>query len=142
MLKFSIVDKRHILNQKNITILSQAANQINKICKIKPRYCFDLNIVSANEIQKINKLHRKINKPTDVISFAFHDREPKTNLLGEIFINYDDKSLLGKHFTENFTLLFIHGILHLLLFDHATAKDQKIMFNLQNRVLEALNLLK
>jgi probable rRNA maturation factor len=142
MLKFSVADQHHILDQKNIDILTRAASQINRIRKIKSNYYFDLNIVNAREIQKINKLHRKINRPTDVISFAFHDREPKTNLLGEIFINHQDKSLLGKEFKKNFALLFIHGVLHLLLFDHATAKEKKIMFNLQNRVLEALNLLK
>jgi probable rRNA maturation factor len=142
MLKFSVVDKHHILNKNDIVILTKAASHINKICKIKSNYYFDLNIVDANEIKKINKLHRKVNKPTDVISFAFHDREPKTNLLGEIFINQQDKSLLGKQFNRNYALLFIQGVLHLLLFDHGTAKDQKVMFDLQNRALEALNLLK
>jgi probable rRNA maturation factor len=142
MLSYTIVDKNKILNIKLKALLTKSSKAINKICKIHDKYFFDLNIVDAKQIQAINNEYRKINKPTDVISFAMHDSGYKTSLLGEIFINYQDENLTSNDFYKHFTLLFVHGVLHLLLFDHATDKEKAKMFNIQNRVLKALNLLK
>jgi probable rRNA maturation factor len=142
MLSYTVVDKNKILDIKLKALLTKAAKLINKICKVQGKYFFDLNIVDAIQIQNMNKEYRKINKPTDVISFAMHDTGYKTNLLGEIFINYQDKNLTPNNFYKHFTLLFVHGVLHLLLFDHATNKEKAKMFKMQNRVLKTLNLLK
>jgi ssRNA-specific RNase YbeY (16S rRNA maturation enzyme) len=60
---------------------------VNSFLKIRANFYFDVTITNSSKILEINKLHRKINKSTDVLSFAFHDTKPKTNLLGEIFIN-------------------------------------------------------
>jgi probable rRNA maturation factor len=141
MLSYTIEDKNKIINTKLKVLLTSSTSKINKLCKITNCYFFDLNVVNKQQIQKINKQYRHINKPTDVISFALHDAGYKTNLLGEIFINYQDVSLTQNNFYKHFTLLFIHGVLHLLRFDHADKKHEVKMFNMQNRILKALNLL-
>ena len=71
-------------------------------------------------IQEINNQFRSKNTPTDVLSFPYEDM-PYTPL-GSIVISIDfvnEKSKLFNHsFEDELTLLYIHGILHLLGFDH------------------------
>lgn len=73
-----------------------------------------------DEIQEINLTTRGINKPTDVLSFPYENM-PHTPL-GSIVISADfvkEKSeFYGHKFEEELALLFIHGLLHLLGFDH------------------------
>ena len=71
-------------------------------------------------IQQINNQFRQKDSPTDVLSFPYEDM-PYTPL-GSIVISIDfvqDKSKLYKHsFEDELTLLYIHGLLHLLGYDH------------------------
>lgn len=81
----------------------------------------ELLVVHNDEIQELNKEHRKIDKPTDVLSFPL-DFEMPNMPLGSIVISVDfveEKAKeYGHSFNEEFSLLFIHGLLHLLGYDH------------------------
>lgn len=101
---------------------------------------FDVSIVSAQNIKTINKKYRKINKVTDVISFANRDRkEIFVPLIGEIFICLEQakkQAKLYKHTLEReMMFLFTHGLLHLLGFDHQTKKDKKVMFDITKKII-------
>jgi probable rRNA maturation factor len=80
----------------------------------------ELICTTNEEIQEINLHTRGLDKPTDVLSFPY-DEMPNVPL-GSIVISSDlveEKSKSYKHsFEDEFTLLFIHGILHLLGYDH------------------------
>lgn len=80
----------------------------------------ELIFTNNEEIQEINLTTRGKDKPTDVLSFPY-DTMPNTPL-GSIVISadfVDEKSKLYNHsFEDEFALLFIHGILHLLGYDH------------------------
>lgn len=80
----------------------------------------ELIITTNSEIQELNKEHRNINKATDVLSFPYEDMPMSP--LGSIVISKEfikDKSKEFGHTSMNeLTLLFIHGLLHLLGFDH------------------------
>lgn len=81
----------------------------------------ELIITNNDEIQELNNEHRNINKPTDVLSFPLEF--DMTNMpVGSIVISEDfvtDKaSEYGHTKEEEFFLLFIHGLLHLVGFDH------------------------
>ncbi|MEV9526993.1 rRNA maturation RNase YbeY [Aliarcobacter butzleri] len=82
----------------------------------------ELIVVKNDEIQELNKEYRNIEKPTDVLSFPMNFEVIDMPLLGSIVISTDfvqEKAKEFKHsFNEEFTLLFIHGLLHLLGFDH------------------------
>lgn len=82
----------------------------------------ELIVVKNDEIQELNKEYRNIDKPTDVLSFPMNFEVIDMPLLGSIVISTDfvqEKAKELKHsFNEEFTLLFIHGLLHLLGFDH------------------------
>jgi probable rRNA maturation factor len=80
----------------------------------------ELIITNNSEIAEINHIHRNINRPTDVLSFPYEDMPMSP--LGSIVISEDfiqDKAKeLGHTNTEEMTLLFIHGLLHLVGYDH------------------------
>ena len=81
----------------------------------------ELIVVKNDEIQELNKEHRNIDKATDVLSFPMDFDFPNMPL-GSIVISTDfveEKSKeYGHSFNEEFTLLYIHGLLHLLGYDH------------------------
>ena len=104
---------------------------------------FNVIIVDNEEIHKINKEYRGIDRPTDVISFALEDDDSFIQLdkriLGDIYISIDkakeQANEYGHKLLRELCFLTIHGILHLLGYDHMKEEDEKVMFGLQERVL-------
>ena len=94
---------------------------LEKITNSLTQKDIELLIVKNDEIQKLNKEHRNIDKATDVLSFPMDFDFPNMPL-GSIVVSTDfveEKSKeYGHTFNEEFSLLFIHGILHLLGYDH------------------------
>ena len=104
-------------------------------------------IICDNDyIHKINKDYRKIDRPTDVISFAFLDDGKRFDLLnqkvdiilGEIYISYqkgiEQAKEYGHSLDREMSFLFVHGLLHLLGYDHQNKMEEEIMFNLQEEI--------
>lgn len=93
----------------------------NKI--LGKNYELSLVFVGPKKIQALNKVYRKINKPTDILSF------PVSKKAGEIFICPAETKKMAAQFErkyENFTaFLFIHGCVHLLGFDHGKMMEEK-----------------
>lgn len=109
---------------------------------------FTIIFVDEKKIQELNKNYRGIDRVTDVISFAFLDNEDfiKSNLriLGEIYICIprmkEQAVMYGHSEKRELSFLTVHGILHLLGYDHMTKEEEKIMFARQDKVLDALNI--
>lgn len=105
---------------------------------------FNIIIVDNNYIQNLNRDYRDIDKPTDVLSFALEDvndlEYESIRLLGDIYISIDkafEQSEQLKHSLEReLCFLSIHGFLHLLGYDHMIKEDEKIMFSLQENILD------
>ena len=107
-----------------------------------------VSFIDNEEIHKINKEYRKIDRPTDVISFAFLDNEDRAKeyasgmpvILGDIYISLDKADEQAKDYGHSMKrelcFLFVHGLLHLLGYDHMTKEDEEIMFPLQDKILE------
>lgn len=80
----------------------------------------ELIITTNDDIQIINHQYRDVNKATDVLSFPYE--EMPMSPLGSIIISSEYAqnmaNELGHTLTQEITLLFIHGLLHLLGFDH------------------------
>ena len=100
---------------------------LEKITNSLTQKDIELLIVKNDEIQKLNKEHRNIDKATDVLSFPI-DFDMPNMPLGSIVISTDfveEKAKeYGHTFNEEFSLLFIHGILHLLGYDHEVDKGE------------------
>lgn len=100
-----------------------------------------LILVDAKRIQDINREYRGLDRSTDVISFE-EDDEEDDKYLGDIFICIDKVYEQAKNYEHScereFAFLLVHGILHLLGYDHIEAKDEKVMFAKQDEILNQL----
>ena len=115
---------------------------------------FDLGIwlTSNKMIQKYNKEYRAKDKPTDVLSFPYHD---KLKAGQRIKIKDDDDKNLGDlilapeyikndlpkwetTFEKHLQRLLVHGICHLLGYDHIEDKDYKLMHKKEMELLNKL----
>lgn len=99
----------------NINILQNIADSLSS-------KDIELIITDEKEMQEINKTHRNIDKSTDVLSFPYEDMP--ISPLGSIVISALHVENLSRelgHTTDDeISLLFIHGLLHLLAYDHET----------------------
>lgn len=104
-----------------------------------------LVLVSEDSIRELNRTYRGLDKATDVLSFCYQEGErfvfpPKSLLkLGEVilcppFIKKQAQEK-GLSFEKELARAFIHGILHLLGYNHNTDKDFKKLEELQERYL-------
>lgn len=108
----------------------------------------DVTIVDNKTIHKINREYRNVDRPTDVISFAFLDDEREKELkggpvnLGQIIISFEKAEEQAKEYNHSLkremVFLFVHGMLHLLGYDHMNEEDEKVMFGLQDKILGGL----
>lgn len=125
------------LNKK---YLNKAAEEVLKVARIKKQVEISLVITGNKRIRSLNKKHRKIDKITDVLSFGneekcgaikFVDPMDSVIYLGEIFICYPQavrQAKREKHSVQNeFAILLIHGILHLLGYNHKKHEESKTM---------------
>ena len=122
--------------------------KIFKKLKLDGDYITDVTIVDNKTIHKINQEFRNVDRPTDVISFAFLDEESERKLkggpinLGQIIISYEKAEEQAKEYEHSLkremVFLFVHGMLHLLGYDHMNEEDEKVMFDLQDNILGGL----
>lgn len=116
------------------------ANKTFKLLNINPKP-FSVTIVSKRTIKKINKEYRNKNNVTDVISFSFVENNTDQFLLGDIYICIKRAIKQSEKYNHSIkrelSFLFVHGLLHILGFDHENKKDEKIMFDYQNKILES-----
>ena len=141
MLKYEITKwyRTKKITKTLISLMDLSVKQVSKDLKIKESLYFDVIVVDDQQMQKINKQFRKKDKSTDVVTFALRDASSSVNtpLLGEIYLAPDYiQKVSKKSFNEEFILAFIHGILHLLGYDHDDKKKEEVMFSLQNKILQ------
>ena len=122
-----------------------------KTLSIKMNYEVDVSLVDDEEIHRINRDYRGVDRITDVISFAFLDDKSEAGrivgddvprLLGEIFVCVPQAlrqaKEIGNSDERELSFLFCHGLLHLLGYDHMKKEDEEIMFPLQEKILSAV----
>jgi probable rRNA maturation factor len=87
----------------------------------------DLVLCSDYYIKKLNSIYRKKNRPTDVLSFPFGEKD----FLGEIYISLQRAKIQASRYkisyNDEITRLFVHGLFHLIGYDHHTIKERDIM---------------
>jgi len=103
-----------------------------------------LALVGNAEMQKLNAKYRRMNHPTDVLSFPMEEKLlQETRLLGDVIISVEQAAEQARErrrtLDEEMTTLLIHGIVHLLGYDHErSAKDARIMRRLEKKILGQL----
>ena len=141
MNSFEIVNetKENVIELEEIKKLVEFALEYRKI----ENAIFNIIIVDEEKIKYINKNYRNKDSITDVISFALEDDDTfiKTDMriLGDIYIclkRAKDQSIeYGHSFLRELSFLTVHGLLHLLGYDHMNEADEKVMFKLQEMIL-------
>ncbi len=111
---------------ENSTLLRFDRDSIDKITNLLTDKDLELLIVDNETIQELNKIYRGIDRPTDVLSFPLADTP--SNMLGSIVISADKVLEAAKEYghtpQEELVLLYIHGLLHLLGYDHEIDEGQ------------------
>ncbi len=127
-------------------ILSSAAEAVLHGCEVLDTPSLLVRITDDEELRSLNQQYRGIDKTTDVLSFPtdFTDPDLESRYLGDIVISYnraEEQAQKRGHFIEaELQLLVVHGVLHLLGYDHADLEVKEEMWSIQSRILEELGL--
>lgn len=129
-------------------LFTEISERAEKVLKLTGDHTMSVIFVDANQIHEINRDYRGIDRPTDVISFALKDDEDDYDMvegddeLGDIFINieavYTQAKEYGHTLKREVCFLFTHGMLHLLGYDHMEEEEEKVMFALQDEILDEI----
>ena len=125
-------------------LLDEYYQRTLNVLKLNDDYDLSLIICGPITIRRINREYRHIDRVTDVISFALLDEGDPWSFderveLGDIFINrkrvFEQAEEYGHSVKREFVFLFVHGLLHLLGYDHMNEEDEKRMFALQKKII-------
>jgi len=121
-------------------------------------YEVSISFVDNDEIKELNRQYRNIDATTDVLSFPLLEFDRKSNnepvikdvlidteiSLGDIVISTEKVIEQAKEYGHSqdreLAFLLVHGMLHLLGYDHIQESDEKIMFKKQEEILNLLNI--
>lgn len=129
----------------DIDIICQAASLTLSAHKSEG---YELSILLTNDdhIAELNLEYRNIGSPTDVLAFPMLENDDNSlidsKILGDVVISLETaerQAKTEKHtFADEIAFLTVHGILHLLGYDHHTPEDARKMFSKQNAILQKM----
>lgn len=121
-------------------LLISGLNEVAKLHNLSDDTEVDITIVDDQEIHSLNKEYRNVDRPTDVLSFALDEKDenepeiidaPEEHLLGDIIISAETAARQAEEFghglPREMVYLAVHGLLHLLGYDHIQEDDKVIM---------------
>jgi probable rRNA maturation factor len=105
-----------------------------------------LTILISDDLQlhELNRQYLGIDAPTDVLSFPVDETDPDTGerYLGDVILSYPraatQAAAAGHSLEDELLLLVVHGVLHLLGYDHAAPHEKARMWEIQARILASL----
>ncbi|GKS80473.1 endoribonuclease YbeY [Ligilactobacillus pabuli] len=153
-----IFDETKKVSQEWLTLIEQLLDYAGKYIELPDNTEMSVTLVDNEKIHAINKEYRGVDKATDVISFAIEEDDgedlpiilsdelaleiPKN--IGDIFVSIDkvkeQAEYLGHSQERELGFLVVHGFLHLNGYDHMQPDDEKEMFGLQRKILDAYGL--
>lgn len=114
-----------------------------------------ITLTTPENIHKINKEYRDVDKPTDVLSFPMFEKEEidkkikerdfkYEDVLGDIVISIEQVKKqaeeYGHGFEREFAYMIVHGFYHLMGYDHMTEEDKVIMRQKEENILNSLEI--
>jgi len=122
-------------------IIDVAAFALNKM-GIHPDSDLGITLVDEDEITKLHIEWMNLPGPTDVLSFPMDELKPFSasdgpGIIGDIVIcpQFAAKQAVNHSTADEISLLTVHGVLHLLGFDHVEEEEHKVMFGIQDKTL-------
>lgn len=140
---YDIIDE---YGYENYEYLNEVIDYTLKKLKVE-NSVFDIIFIDDEKMHEMNKEYRGIDRTTDVLSFALNDNkhiDTYINSLGDIFISIPKMISQSKEYEHSekreLSFLTVHGLLHLLGYDHMEKEDEIIMFGLQKEILDELGI--
>lgn len=109
---------------------------------------YEVSVLLTDDLHmtELNLKYRGIDAPTDVLAFAMCEGEDSemmpSTMLGDVVISLEtaERQAISekKSLEEEVAFLTVHGVLHLLGYDHQTQEEATVMFNKQNSILQRL----
>ena len=139
--------RKKIKNPKKY--FSRKLKKISKIVKFfkGKNITFTILLTSSINMKKLNKKFRNQNKPTDVLSFPFLSSnnlkftKQKKLYIGDVATSYEiiNSRSKKKNFLLEFDKAWVHGLLHLIGYNHIKNKDYFKMDKIEKRILNSIN---
>lgn len=147
----SNVQEKMIIAPSLEPLLRAVLEKTAQIYDIEPHTEVSLVLSDDSYIHQLNRQYRGKDCPTDVLSFALNEGEepevidgPEENLLGDIIISIEtavrQAQEYGHSLEREMAFLVLHGMLHLLGYDHETEEDRNEMRQEEEYVLEQLGI--
>ena len=123
----------------------------------KTKLYIEITLTTPEQIQKINKKYRNIDKPTDVLSFPMFEKEElkkgikenkfqNEDVLGNIIISIskveEQAKEYGHSFERELSYMVVHGFYHLMGYDHIQEEDKIQMRKKEKNILNKLQILR
>lgn len=141
MVKINLLNNYHSRFLDKKTILQVSKFALEEMGKDNVE--MTIVLCGNDEIRNYNRSFRGKDYPTDVLSFPDGEKMGKYTYLGDIIISVDKVYEQSRDFEvepfEEFVRLLVHGILHLLGYDHETSEeDEKVMMEIQDRIIDKI----
>ncbi|MBM7697981.1 rRNA maturation RNase YbeY [Kurthia huakuii] len=153
MLSIDFLDETGKITTQDLELVEGLLQHAAKIEQVEDGTELSVTFVTNEAIHEINKEYRHKDAPTDVISFALEElgegetaiiAEGMPRILGDVIISIDrtreQAEEFGHSFERELGFLAVHGLLHVLGYDHMVPEDEKIMFGKQDEILESYGL--
>jgi len=141
MRKNRVLVKKRVrgVESKLLSKIAHRALEVLGLSKVE----LSIALVSDVQIKRLNKLYRNKDKPTDVLSFPIGEKVEDWLILGDIVISVDtarrQAQELGHSLEEELKRLLVHGLVHLLGYDHELGgEEEKKFFELEEFVLREI----
>ncbi len=124
--------------------LEHAAQETLHFTSTSPDSSLTILISDDAQLRQLNYQFLAIDEPTDVLSFPAGHRDPDTNTiyLGDIILSYPRAAVqaaeAGHGVEAELRLLVVHGVLHLLGYDHAEPEDEATMWAAQEEIMKRI----
>lgn len=136
-------------------LIKEVVSRVLEEEKVLPEIDVYITLTNNEEIHKINKEYRDVDRPTDVLSFPMYERDEIADLkndtddeiekiLGDIIVSIEkvreQAEEYGHSFERELAYLVTHGMLHLLGYDHMIEEEKAVMRKREEEILETLNI--
>jgi probable rRNA maturation factor len=139
------------LDEESAALLQETLATVARLEQLADTCQVSVTLVGDAEMREINHAYRKVDKITDVISFALNEGEeeelqggPEANLLGEIVVClpqcWRQAEEYGHGRARELAYLLAHGMLHILGYDHMREAEKKTMRQREKAIMTAIGL--
>ena len=141
-----------VIPEKLEQLLNDGLNAVAKLHGLGEHEEVDITIVTDEEIHALNRDYRNVDSATDVLSFALDEDGgepelvggPEVHLLGDIIISAETAMRQAEEFghglEREIVYLAVHGLLHLLGYDHMQEEDKVVMRAKEEEALREIKL--